>query len=62
MCGIAGWINWSEDISRQQSILRDMTGAIEHRGPDADGFWFSPRAVFGHRRLIVIDPKGGLAK
>ncbi|WHY72179.1 asparagine synthase (glutamine-hydrolyzing) [Fictibacillus enclensis] len=60
MCGIAGWINWSEDISRQQSILRDMTGAIEHRGPDADGFWFSPRAVFGHRRLIVIDPKGGL--
>lgn len=60
MCGIAGWINWSEDLSQQQSILRDMTGAIEHRGPDADGFWFSPRAAFGHRRLIVIDPTGGL--
>ncbi|EIT83886.1 asparagine synthase [Fictibacillus macauensis ZFHKF-1] len=60
MCGIAGWVNWSEDLSHQQSILRNMTDSIEHRGPDADGFYFSTKAAFGHRRLIVIDPEGGL--
>ncbi|RLQ93834.1 asparagine synthase (glutamine-hydrolyzing) [Falsibacillus albus] len=59
MCGIAGWIDWQEDLSQQQSILKDMTDSIVHRGPDADGFWFSERAAFGHRRLIVIDPEGG---
>ncbi|HDR7696190.1 TPA: asparagine synthase (glutamine-hydrolyzing), partial [Bacillus thuringiensis] len=34
--------------------------AIIHRGPDAEGHWFSKRAALGHRRLIVIDPEGGL--
>ncbi len=36
-----------------------MTDAIIHRGPDAEGHWFSKRAALGHRRLIVIDPEGG---
>ena len=36
-----------------------MANRIQHRGPDAEGFWFSPRAAFAHRRLIVIDPEGG---
>ena len=36
-----------------------MANSIEHRGPDAEGFWFSPHAAFAHRRLIVIDPEGG---
>ncbi|MCD7034004.1 asparagine synthase (glutamine-hydrolyzing) [Metabacillus sp. GX 13764] len=60
MCGIAGWIDWSKDLSNQQPILKEMTDSIIHRGPDADGFWFSERAAFGHRRLIVIDPEGGI--
>ena len=59
MCGIAGWIDWEENLSNQQSVLKDMTDSIIHRGPDADGFWFSERAALGHRRLIVIDPDGG---
>lgn len=60
MCGIAGWIDWSKNLSDQQETLKKMTDAIIHRGPDAEGFWFSERAALGHRRLIVIDPEGGL--
>ncbi|WP_028402165.1 asparagine synthase (glutamine-hydrolyzing) [Ectobacillus panaciterrae] len=60
MCGITGWVDWSKDLSNQQPILTEMTNSVTHRGPDKDGFWYSERAAFGHRRLIVIDPAGGL--
>ncbi|PEE96988.1 asparagine synthase (glutamine-hydrolyzing) [Bacillus thuringiensis] len=60
MCGIAGWVDWSMDLSKQKETLKNMTNSIIHRGPDAEGFWFSKHAAFGHRRLIVIDPQGGL--
>ncbi|MDQ0418909.1 asparagine synthase (glutamine-hydrolyzing) [Croceifilum oryzae] len=60
MCGITGWIDWTMDISNQKDILKNMTDSIQHRGPDAEGFWFSKHAALGHRRLIVIDPEGGL--
>ncbi|MFD0768804.1 asparagine synthase (glutamine-hydrolyzing) [Bacillus sp. CGMCC 1.60114] len=59
MCGIAGWVDWFEDVSNQRPILEKMANSIEHRGPDAEGYWFSTRAAFAHRRLIVIDPQGG---
>lgn len=59
MCGIAGWIDWKKDLREQQHILKSMTDAIEHRGPDAEGAWVSENAALGHRRLIVIDPNGG---
>ena len=39
--------------------FKKMANSIQHRGPDAEGFWFSPHAAFAHRRLIVIDPEGG---
>ena len=60
MCGIAGWIDWSRDLSEENETLKKMTDAIEHRGPDAEGFWLGQHAALGHRRLIVIDPDGGL--
>lgn len=59
MCGIAGWVDWTRNLSDQKPVLKKMTDSITHRGPDADGFWFSEQAAFGHRRLIVIDPEGG---
>lgn len=59
MCGIAGWVDWTRNLSDQKPVLKKMTDSIAHRGPDADGFWFSEQAAFGHRRLIVIDPEGG---
>lgn len=60
MCGIAGWIDWEKDLSGERPVLEKMAHAIRHRGPDADGFWLSERAALAHRRLIVIDPEGGL--
>ena len=60
MCGIAGWIDWSKDLSQEKRTLLQMTDAISHRGPDAEGFWCSKHAILGHRRLIVIDPEGGI--
>ncbi|XXM73215.1 asparagine synthase (glutamine-hydrolyzing) [Lysinibacillus sphaericus] len=59
MCGIAGWIDWTKDLSGGNGMLKEMTDAIRHRGPDAEGFWLSGHAALGHRRLIVIDPDGG---
>ena len=32
-----------------------MTAALVHRGPDADGFFRSPEASLGFRRLSIID-------
>lgn len=48
MCGITGWVNWNKDLSNEHVILEKMANSIQHRGPDAEGFWFSPRAVALH--------------
>ena len=60
MCGIAGWINTKENIESGKDIIIKMTNRLIHRGPDASGYWSSAHALLGHRRLIVIDPTGGL--
>jgi asparagine synthase (glutamine-hydrolysing) len=36
-----------------------MTAALVHRGPDGDGYLSAPEASLGHRRLAIIDPRGG---
>ncbi|MXP47946.1 asparagine synthase (glutamine-hydrolyzing) [Altererythrobacter luteolus] len=40
-----------------EPLVRLMTGAITHRGPDADGLWTDPEAGIGlgHRRLSILD-------
>ena len=59
MCGIAGWIDWEEDLSHQRSMIERMAQTMCYRGPDAQGSWVSPRAALAHHRLFVIDPQGG---
>lgn len=59
MCGIVGWIDWEQDLTQNRPILEKMTETLTPRGPDASGYWISPRAAIGHRRLIVVDPSGG---
>ena len=41
----------------EKSQLEAMNRSQSHRGPDADGMWFSPDglAALGHRRLSIID-------
>ncbi|MGA8942370.1 MAG: asparagine synthase (glutamine-hydrolyzing) [Thermoactinomyces sp.] len=60
MCGITGWIDFTKDLTREKKILQQMNRTLANRGPDAEGTWFSPHAAFGHQRLIVIDPEGGV--
>lgn len=59
MCGITGWIDWNLDLTRQKPVLEAMTETLSNRGPDASGYWISPQAALGHRRLTVVDPEGG---
>ncbi len=59
MCGITGWIDWEEDMTQQQPILKQMAAKLHLRGPDQTNIWCSQRAGFGHTRLIVVDPVGG---
>jgi asparagine synthase (glutamine-hydrolysing) len=59
MCGIAGWIDWSENLALRQPVLERMTETLAKRGPDAQGVWISGPCALGHRRLSVIDPDNG---
>ena len=55
MCGIAGYISFNNTITEQQ--LKDAARLMEHRGPDANGFYFSANKTVGlaHRRLSILD-------
>jgi asparagine synthase (glutamine-hydrolysing) len=54
MCGVAGLVNLgAEPVS--PVILKRMTDAIAHRGPDGEGHWIEGNIGLGHRRLAIID-------
>lgn len=54
MCGVAGIVNLNgEAVS--PVILKRMTDAVAHRGPDGDGQWIEGNVGLGHRRLAIID-------
>lgn len=59
MCGIAGWVDFTRDLSAEGACLGEMTGGLAPRGPDGEGVWLSRHAAVGHRRLAVIDIAGG---
>ncbi|MGG1312443.1 asparagine synthase (glutamine-hydrolyzing) [Cohnella laeviribosi] len=59
MCGITGWIDWNEDLTKHANIVEKMTETMQLRGPDASGTWLTKHCAFGHRRLSVIDPANG---
>jgi asparagine synthase (glutamine-hydrolysing) len=59
MCGIAGWVNLYDNIEKENDILFKMTETLKKRGPDDSGFYFTKHAILGHRRLVIVDPKGG---
>ena len=54
MCGIAGYIDLS-GAPASSVILKRMTDAIVHRGPDCEGLWVEDNVAIGHRRLAIID-------
>ena len=64
MCGISGKINFEgKEISEE--LIRRMSSALSHRGPDDEGIYLNIPAEgsgrplvsvgLGHRRLSIID-------
>ena len=54
MCGITG-IVCADRRPASAVVVRRMTDALEHRGPDGEGFCVYESVAFGHRRLSIID-------
>ena len=52
MCGFVGYINKKE---KNKDIIKKMSKKIEHRGPDAEGFYKDEDIELAHRRLSIID-------
>jgi asparagine synthase (glutamine-hydrolysing) len=59
MCGICGIFESGGDRIVDRVALKRMTDAIQHRGPDDDGFHVCGQIGLGHRRLSIIDVQGG---
>lgn len=57
MCGICGVVSYREPP--EFGVVRDMMGALTHRGPDGSGYLRASHVVLGHTRLSLIDPAGG---
>jgi len=49
MCGITGF-SWKDE-----KLLKTMTDALSHRGPDQSGYFVDSHVSLGHRRLSIID-------
>lgn len=58
MCGITGIFNLNGEPA-SPVLLRKMTDAIAHRGPDGEGFYTDNFVGLGHRRLAIIDLSPG---
>jgi asparagine synthase (glutamine-hydrolysing) len=59
MCGLAGILYADSEKKPNEIMVKAMTDALSHRGPDGEGFHAEPGVVLGHRRLAIIDPAGG---
>lgn len=60
MCGIAGIMCLQRrkcEVNRMETVLKDMTDLLAHRGPDGEGRLTldEGHVFFGHRRLAIID-------
>ena len=56
MCGIAGQVGAR---LLDEPMMRSMTAALAHRGPDGFDHVRREKAWLGHRRLSIIDLEGG---
>jgi asparagine synthase (glutamine-hydrolysing) len=60
MCGIAGLFDTKGLRPYEPELLRRMTDALHHRGPDGAGLHLERGVGLGHRRLAIIDIAGGV--
>jgi len=54
MCGVVGTLSLAGEPA-SPVLLRRMTDAVAHRGPDGEGIFTDGPLGLGHRRLAIID-------
>jgi len=54
MCGITGIVSF-DGTAIDEAVVRRMSDALAHRGPDGEGQWVERNVGLGHRRLAIID-------
>lgn len=59
MCGIAGIVDLAGRREPDANLVRRMTDALTHRGPDESGVHCMAGVALGHRRLSIIDLASG---
>jgi len=59
MCGFCGILNYNKNRPVDLSLIVRMSGTLAHRGPDDAGNYVAGPIGLGHRRLSIIDIKGG---
>jgi asparagine synthase (glutamine-hydrolysing) len=55
MCGIFGFVSHSSDVVPEKDRLRETANLMQHRGPDARGFYVEPGIALVHTRLSLLD-------
>ena len=57
MCGFAGFLTQSYNLSSPQGVLNSMGNSIRSRGPDSKGIFFDSDQGIGlsFRRLAILD-------
>ena len=58
MCGIVGFIDQRKSNEKKE-IIKNMADRINHRGPDGEGYFTDKYIALGHKRLAILDLKGG---
>ena len=59
MCGICGAVSFGPGEVVNLNIVKGMTDALIHRGPDDEGYYQDEQAILGMRRLSIIDLQTG---
>ena len=58
MCGFTGF-STADTSFDHQAVIKAMSDAIAHRGPDSEGLFSDERVSLGFRRLSIIDLENG---
>ena len=59
MCGIAGICHIDGPDGVSLNSIRNMIGALRHRGPDETGIYLDDQVALGNARLSIIDLSSG---
>jgi asparagine synthase (glutamine-hydrolysing) len=59
MCGIVCWARTNGKVHSDITLLKKMTRALNHRGPDGEGFHIDESIALGHKRLSIVDIANG---